>query len=171
MDMRELRYRLLLIGRALCLGIAWGAVLGVAAWGVLLVGGAITDGASVDELFPAIALSPVAGFVGGIVGGGISLMCGLALALSGADVLRRMHRVRLVTGSVAAAIPLAIGWHPGRPLLLADSTPAVGVAAAAAVAAVLLASRIVTTPPPAGTGDLRARLAQCRKQPAARPDR
>lgn len=171
MDIRELKYRLLLIGRALYLGTCWGAVLGVAVWVVAITGGVISDGASVDELFPAIALSPVAGIVGGVVGGGISLVCGLALALSGAGVLRRMRRVRLVIGSVAAAVPLAVVWHPDRPLRLADSTPAVGIAAAAAVAAVLLASRIVTTSPPAGMGDLRERLARCRQSPTARPER
>ncbi|MDQ1744720.1 MAG: hypothetical protein QOE23_3059 [Pseudonocardiales bacterium] len=135
-------YRLLLVGRALFLGILWGVVFGEAIWSLIIAVGLLKEGA--DGLLPAIVLSPVAGLVGGVVGGAISLTSGLALALSGREALRRTWHARLVSGSAAAAVPLAVGWEL-RPV---DFRILIGMIAAAAVTAVLRTPRILTGPPP-----------------------
>ncbi len=135
-------YRLLLVGRALFLGILWGVVFGEASWSLIMAVGLLKEGA--DGLLPAIALSPVAGVVGGVVGGVLSLTSGLALALSSRETLRRAWHARLVAGSAAAAVPLAVGWQ----LHQADYRAVAGIAAAAVVTAVLLTPRILTAPPP-----------------------
>jgi hypothetical protein len=149
MDTGGPRYRLLLLGRALCLGILWGAVLGEVTWGVVIAANAIGEGVTVDDLLLTVLWSPLAGFVGGVVGGAVSLVAGLALALSGNGVLERVYRARLVTGSAAAAVPLAAGWHLSQ--WVSYSTVA-GTVTAAAVAAVLVTPRILNGPPPPKNG-------------------
>jgi hypothetical protein len=58
-------------------------------------------------LLSVMLFIPLSGVIGGAVGGGIGLAAGPALALSGRRVIRQMYRARLVTGSAAAAAPLA----------------------------------------------------------------
>lgn len=144
MDRTGPRYRLLLVGRALFLGVLWGVVLGEVTFGLLIAKDGLQHGTNGADLLSALALSPIAGVVGGVVGGVLGLTSGLALALSGRDVLRRIWYARLVAGSAAAAAPLAVRWE----LQSADHRIVAGTAAAAAVSAVLLTPRILTGPPP-----------------------
>jgi hypothetical protein len=142
------RHRLLLIGRALFAGILWGAVFGALTWIVLGVVAALGEYGDSGDLLVALGLAPVAGLVGGGVGGTLGLTAGLALALSGPRVLQQLGRARVVTGSVVAAIPLAVALNLHRPRSSSDYAIAVGLAAVAAVTAVLLTPRILNGPPP-----------------------
>jgi|GEM_PF-4568160 len=142
MDRTWARYRLLVLGRALFLGILWGVVFGEAAWSFLIARGLLDEGA--DGLLPALVLSPVAGVVGDVVGGVIGLTSGLALAFSARGVLRRNWHARLVSGSAAAAVALAVGRELGS----AEYRTVAGIAVAAVITAVLLTARILTGPPP-----------------------
>lgn len=156
-DIGTLRHRFLMIGRGLYLGVLSGVVLGevtLAGWigfGVLDqpdLGTALDVGTFVlGGLIWAVMFFPLAGAIGGLVAGSIALTAGLALALSGRGDLRRMHRARLVTGSAAAAAPLAYCLDRARPT--EGYVIAAGVAAVAVVTAVLLTPRIVNGPPPA----------------------
>ncbi|HEX8095469.1 hypothetical protein [Jatrophihabitans sp.] len=145
------QYRLLLIGRGLFLGVLGGVVCGVVAYVGLFVVAAFDTATRSPELGPLVALiafSPIAGAVGGIVGGGIGLAAGLALAFSGSQEIRQLYRARLVTGSVAAAVPLAVVLQLHRPRPSVDYLVAAGIAAAAVLGAVLLTPRILNGQPP-----------------------
>jgi hypothetical protein len=150
MQVGEPGYRLVLVGRALCAGVLWGAALGAATWAVLIVGSAIAEGATVAALLVGLLWSPAAAIIGGLVGATVALASGLALALSGNGVLRRTWRARLVTGSAAAAVPLAVAFNLHSPRSLADCLIAAGIAMAAVVIAVLGTPSILHGPPPPG---------------------
>jgi hypothetical protein len=134
-------------------------MFGEATLALLLVKGVLASldlGSSPDiaELVQAgllwvVLFIPLSGVIGGVVGGSIALTAGLALALSGRRVIGQMHRARLVTGSAAAAVPLAVAYSLNLPRASVDYyVIAAGLAAVAAVTAVLLTPRIVNGPPP-----------------------
>jgi hypothetical protein len=139
------RYRVLLVWRGLLLGLVWGAVSGAVALTVLCLWSAGYGG-----LVWLIGIL-IACLVGAVVGGGIGVVASLALAFSGSRVIRRMYRARLVTGAVAAAVPLVAALQLHRPRPLIDYLVAAGLAAVAALAAVLLTPRLVN-----GAGTRRA---------------
>ncbi len=125
-------------------------MFGEAGYGALVLGATVTDGASVAALLASMLWSPLAGLVGAVVGGVISLVSGLALALSAHGVLGRISRARLVTGGAAAAVPLAVVLNLGRLQPWWQYLIATGIATAAVAAAVLMTPRILNGPPPAG---------------------
>jgi hypothetical protein len=142
------RYRLLLIGRALLAGILGGAVFGGVTWGVLGILASLSAQDALAGLWFLVVFAPVAAAVGGVVGGTIGMMAGLALALSSRQVLSQLGWSRLVTGTAAAAVPLAVVLclsqaHPSPTYLVADV-----IAVVAAVTAVLLTPYILHGPPP-----------------------
>jgi len=143
-----LRYRLLLIGRAELAGILWGLIFGEAVWLVfgsyLLVSG---QGDAADLLL-FVLWAPAPGMVGGAVGATIGVTAGAALALSGRRVLQRVALARLVSGSAAAAVPLAAVLALHRPSPWPFYPIATGVAVAAAVTGALLTPHILHGPPP-----------------------
>ncbi|HST47809.1 hypothetical protein [Jatrophihabitans sp.] len=148
----ELRYRFLLIGRAIYLSTLWGMVFGGAA-DVALGLAYASEGGLVYLVFIQFAF-----MVGGIVGSASGAVAGLALALSGRRVIRRMPYARLVTGSAATVVPLVLAWYlqHAQPLLRSNIWLGVGSAvavAAAGVAAALFTPRVVNgSPPPGGAG-------------------
>lgn len=135
------RYRVLLIGRGLYLGAFWGAVFGSVTWILWCLAWAAQGGLA------ALVFLCFACPVGGVVGAAVGLAASLALALSGPPVIGQLFRARLVTGGVAAAVPLAVALQLHRPLPV-EYVEAAGVAAVAVVAAVLLTPRILNGPPP-----------------------
>lgn len=149
MNKDVLKYRLLLVGRAHFAGILGGVVYGEVVWCVLglltAMGGPDGDA---QGLVLFVVLAPLAGAVGGAVGGTIGLTAGLALALSSREVLSQLGWSRLVTGTAAAAVPLAVVLclnhaHPSWNFLVADV-----IAAVAAVTGVLLTPYILHGPTP-----------------------
>jgi hypothetical protein len=143
------QYRVLLVGRALCLGTLWGLVFGEAAGGALCFWGALSEPVDLGTFVVVLVLfGLLAGIVGAAVGAILGLSAGLALALSEPRVLQRMWRARLVTGSIVAAVPMAFTWNLDRPRPLADYLIAAALATVSAVPAVLLTPRIINGPPP-----------------------
>lgn len=140
------RYRILLIGRGLFLGVLGGVVCGEVAYAGLCVAAVLdtaTDQPEWSQLAAFILFSPIAGILGGVVGGGIGLAAGAALAFSSSWVIGQLSRARLVVGAVAAAVPLAVAVNLHRPRPSVDYLVAAGIAAAAVVGAVLLTPRIL----------------------------
>lgn len=142
------QHRVLLIGRAHFLGLLCGAGFGEVVWGVLGIVTLVSGREDAGAFLALVVVAPVAGIVGGIVGGTIGLTAGLALALSGRRVLLHLVRSQLVTGSGAAAVPLAVALNLPRPVQWGSYAIAAGVAAAGAVTAMLLTRRILHGPPP-----------------------
>jgi hypothetical protein len=133
-------------------GLGWGAV-GGGALGVLvalptvaLFGlAATTASRDVGQLVTFLAIAGLVAMEwGAVVGAALGLAAGLALAHSGRRVVQRMRRARLITASVAAAIPLvkahffsqAWGLHLGH-------AQAEALAVLGAYAAVLLTPLVV----------------------------
>lgn len=96
-------------------GLGWGAVGGGVLGVLVVIPSVVLPGlvstapvGDVTALVVYVALAGlVAGVLGAVLGAALGLAGGLALALSGRRVVQRMWRARLITGSVAAAIPLA----------------------------------------------------------------
>jgi hypothetical protein len=142
-----------MIGRAVLLGVIWGGVLGVVTYAVVCMAGA--DGI-VAGLVWAVMVAPASAPVGGFIGGGLGLVAGLALAVSGRWVIRRRWLARLVTAGIAVALPLAFMIYLDRVSWMWDFFGPVfgpvGLIAVAAVTAVLLTPRIVNGAPPPRNG-------------------
>jgi hypothetical protein len=134
-------YRLVLFGRALYFGTLWGAVFGGVTWMLVCVASAAGGGIA------AMMFVPVACSVGGVVGGAIGSVAGLALAISSRRVLQPMYRAQLITGSVSAAAPVTVALWVGRPGSLVAYLIAVVIGGVAALTAMLLTPRIVDGPP------------------------
>jgi hypothetical protein len=149
MNTDVVRYRLLLVGRALFAGILGGVVYGEVVWCVLgLLAAMGGPGSDPHDLVFFLVFAPLAGTVGGAVGGTIGMTAGLALALSSRQVLSQLGWSRLVTGTASAAAPLAVVLclnraHPSSSYLLADV-----IAVVAAVTGVLLTPYILHGPTP-----------------------
>jgi hypothetical protein len=99
-------------------GLGWGALGGgmlvvipsVVLTGLVSSAGLVTS-APVGDITALVVylflVGLVAGVVGAVVGAALGSAGGLALALTGRRAVQRMWRARLITASVAAAIPLA----------------------------------------------------------------
>lgn len=134
-------------------GLGWGA-LGGGALGVLVVTANVSlvalartgSTGAIPQVIAFVTLAGlVAGIVGAVVGAAFGLAGGLALALSGRRAVQRMHRARLITASVAAAIPLVKAHFFSRAwgLHLGGYAGAAVIASLAAFAAVLLTPLVV----------------------------
>lgn len=143
------RYRLLLIGRAELAGILWGAIFGEATWFAVGLLAAVGGGeGNVSALLFLVAFAPLPAIVGGGVGATIGVTAGLALALSERQVLEQLGRAQLVTGSSAAALPLAAVLSLHRSPSLWGCLILTGFVTAAVVTGVLLTPQILHGPPP-----------------------
>lgn len=132
--------RLLLVGRSCYLGILWGAVYGGVTYLAVCLA-YLAKGGLLGLFFIQVAC-----YVGGVIGGASGLLAGLALAISGPRVTCRLPRARLVGGSAAAAVPLAVAWylHEAHPTFYASLWAWVGpVSAVAAATAMWLTPRVL----------------------------
>lgn len=97
----------LIVGR----GLGWGLIGGTAMGPITLAVLSIEIGE-----FRLISFIGFAAVVGGVVGGCLGLVAGLALALSGRWAVRRIWLAQLIAAGAVAAVLLAPGYvsQPGR---------------------------------------------------------